>query len=546
MAKYEDRTKEAFEQIEQGVKDVYSSDNFKNYLKFLSKFHQYSFNNTMLILGQYPSASLIAGYNSWKNNFNRQVNKGEHAIKILAPYQIKIKLEKDQENNEEPTQEEVKVTRFHLVNVFDISQTTGDPIPEFVTDLKGTSHDADALIEAIQDVATIEIQFIEQKNGVSLQNGAKGYYSPVEDKIVVNSNLDTIQKAKTLVHEYAHSILHKQTDKSREQKEIEAESLAFVICNHFNIDTSDYSFGYIASYANQDYDKLRDVLVNIQANAHELIEKVEPEFNRYRAIIDVESKYMNPIEREEYASPFINAMEEELLKTGLYDYLTSNEADTRYGREYTGDEIYNCLSQFNEQYPGQCYLFENDTYFKQAVIETIYQHFHENDINVHPFIDTSIERMNYEALENIASPILGDDVYYMKYKAAHAMDFNVEKIGDNRIDMSHYYELNGDLMADPDVEIFVDKENKLLIPQTYQMDSLGIYQTKDSNPQLGTDLNVYLNTWIDAIKCNYYKVNEIKADSFEYNIKDNYSEMKKFCKDNGIKTMFPKKEEPVK
>ena len=154
--------------------------------------------------------------------------------------------------------------------------------------------------------------------------------------------------------------------------------------------------------------------------------------------------------------------------------------------------------------------------------------------------------MNYEALENIASPILGDDVYYMKYKAAHAMDFNVEKIGDNRIAMSHYYELNGDLMADPDVEIFVDKENRLLIPQTYQMDSLGIYQTKDSNPQLGTDLNVYLNTWIDAIKCNYYKVNEIKADSFEYNIKDNYSEMKKFCKDNGIKTMFSKKEEPVK
>lgn len=546
MAKYEDRTKEAFEQIEQGVKDVYSSDNFKNYLKFLSKFHQYSFNNTMLILGQYPSASLIAGYNSWKNNFNRQVNKGEHAIKILAPYQIKIKQEKDQENNEEPTQEEVKVTRFHLVNVFDISQTTGDPIPELVTDLKGTSHDAEALIQAILDVATIEIQFIEQENDVSLQNGAKGYYSPVEDKIVVNSNLDTIQKAKTLVHEYAHSILHKQTDKSREQKEIEAESLAFVICNHFNIDTSDYSFGYIAAYANQNYDKLRDVLVNIQANAHELIEKVEPEFNRYRAIIDVESKYMNPIEREEYASPFINAMEEELLKTGLYDYLTSKEADTRYGREYTGDEIYNCLSQFNEQYPGQCYLFEKDYYFKQAVIETIYQHFHENDINVHPFIDTSIERMNYEALENIASPILGDDVYYMKYKAAHAMDFNVEKIGDNRIAMSHYYELNGDLMADPDVEIFVDKENKLLIPQTYQMDSLGIYQTKDSNPQLGTDLNVYLNTWIDAIKCNYYKVNEIKADSFEYNIKDNYSEMKKFCKDNGIKTMFPKKEEPIK
>lgn len=546
MAKYEDRTKEAFEQIEQGVKDVYSSDNFKNYLKFLSKFHQYSFNNTMLILGQYPSASLIAGYNSWKNNFNRQVNKGEHAIKILAPYQIKIKLEKDQENNEEPTQEEVKVTRFHLVNVFDISQTTGDPIPEFVTDLKGTSHDADALIEAIQDVATIEIQFIEQENDVSLQNGAKGYYSPVEDKIVVNSNLDTIQKAKTLVHEYAHSILHKQTDKSREQKEIEAESLAFVICNHFNIDTSDYSFGYIASYANEDYDTLKGVLTNIQANAHELIEKVEPEFNRYRAIIDVESKYMNPTEREEYASPFINAMEEELLKTGLYDYLTSKDADTRYGRVYTGDEIYNCIQQFNEQYPGQCYLFENDNNFKQAVIETIYQHFHENDINVHPFIDTSIERMNYEALENIASPILGDDVYYMKYKAAHAMDFNVEKIGDNRIAMSHYYELNGDLMADPDVEIFVDKENKLLIPQTYQMDSLGIYQTKDSNPQLSTDLNVYLNTWIDAIKCNYYKVNEIKADSFEYNIKDNYSEMKKFCKDNGIKTMFPKKEEPIK
>lgn len=285
----DEKTKAAFKRIEQGVKDVYSSENFKQYLSCLSKFHSYSLNNTLLILSQKPEATLVAGYRSWQNNFNRHVNKGEKGLTILAPVVFKEKREMNQldENgnivldasgNTLKEEREVNITYFRTTTVFDISQTSGEPLPTFVHDLTGSSQEVQALIQTIQTICTIPIEFKTETEDLVLLTGAKGYYSPSTDKIVVNKDLEDLQIAKTLIHEYAHSILHKQTNKTHSQREIEAESLAFVLCDHFGINTSEYSFGYIASYADKEFDELKSILLNIQSTAHEMIEKIEPIF----------------------------------------------------------------------------------------------------------------------------------------------------------------------------------------------------------------------------------------------------------------------------
>ena len=169
MPSYDEKTKAAFERIEQGVKDVYQSDNFKQYLKMLSKFHSYSLNNTILILSQKPNASLVAGYNSWRDNFGRNVNKGEKAIQILAPYTVKINIEDiaNQDILQRPNiqvddeKKTVNITRFRPVNVFDISQTDGKPLPSIVHDLQGSSGEIKAIIDSVQSICKIPIEFKE-------------------------------------------------------------------------------------------------------------------------------------------------------------------------------------------------------------------------------------------------------------------------------------------------------------------------------------------------------------------------------------------------
>ena len=286
----DDRTKEAFEMIEQGVRDVFSSDNFKQYLSFLSKFHTYSLNNMILIMSQYPEATLVAGYNTWSKSFNRHVNKGEKGIKILAPYEVKSKVLVDKKDadgnvmldsngNVEQEEKERKTISFMIVNVFDVAQTSGEPLPELDTrELTGSSKEITALIDSIREVCEIPIEMKETGADSVLQNGAKGYYNKLKDMIVVSADMDDKQVVKTLAHEYAHSLLHKQTEKPQFQREVEAESLAFVICDHFGIDTSDYSFTYVAAYASENPDKLKEILLNIHSEAHEIIEKIEPVF----------------------------------------------------------------------------------------------------------------------------------------------------------------------------------------------------------------------------------------------------------------------------
>lgn len=525
--------------IEQGVHNIYESDNFQNYLKVLSKFHNYSLNNVILILTQYPSASLVAGYNSWRDNFHRYVNKGEKAIKILAPYQVNVKKildDIDEQGNKIQTEEEVKITKFRVVNVFDINQTNGEPIADLdlVSDLKGTSNNARALVAAINEVCQIPIEFKHTKEDSELIHGAKGYYSITEDKIVVNRDLEDIQIAKTLTHEYAHSLLHKDTKKSQSQREIEAESLAFVICNHFDIDTSDYSFGYVASYVMENQDQLKDILKNIQINAKEIINSIEPLFDRNLKVFNTVDHYFNPLEMEKISKGLIDDLIKDIDGTGLYETLKYSDS---VDHELLKTELHDLLSKYEEQYPEAVILYDTNELFRLGLHETIQQRcaldIYDPSIN-RPILEVSQERTNYNKLYAMAKPLLEGDVNYIKLFTKDRMDFNIERIDNNRIALSHYGSLNGDAIADPDITFAVDVENKLLIPETYQNDYVGVFQTREDGAHFCNDVNYYTTCWLNNIKDCKYKIKEIHTEENCYYIDQNPMSFYKICKDYGI------------
>lgn len=280
-----EQTRKAFKLIEEGIEELRNSDRYREYLRSLSRFHNYSLNNTLLILSQYPEATLVAGFNTWKKVFNRTVIKGMKAIKILAPYYVQhtfIKNETDENGFTKPVEKKISITRYRPVNVFDVSQTEGDKIPSIIDELKGSSDVSMALIESINEISKIPVLFKTKEEDPSLIT-AKGYFQYGENGkfIVVNKDLEVNQQAKTLVHEFAHSLLHENSKKDRKIKEIEAESLAFVVSDHFGLDTGDYSFGYIQTWAKVKTNKeLKTVLEEIQEHADKLIEMIEPVFKR--------------------------------------------------------------------------------------------------------------------------------------------------------------------------------------------------------------------------------------------------------------------------
>ena len=549
----DEKTKQAFSMIEQGVKDVYSSESFKQYLSCLSKFHSYSLNNTLLILSQKPEASLVAGYRAWQTNFNRHVNKGEKGLMILAPVTTKEDrlMNKHDENGNvildesgNPVQEMrvVNLTHFKTTTVFDISQTSGDPLPSLVHDLTGSSNEVKAIIQTIQSVCTIPIEFKTETEDLSFMTGAKGYYSPKKDKIVINKDLEDLQTAKTLIHEYAHSILHKETDKNQSQREIEAESLAFVICDHFGIDTSEYSFGYIASYANKDYSELKSILVNIQSKAHEMIELIEPVFKENLHMLEKENQYITPVEMEELNHDIVLKIAS--MMEQYKEVMSDSNITTSDIHETIDQEISNLLTD-NKEYRVQDHLYQNNEVYQFALRSACYDAFMNEELDPKQswFMDHSIERRNYEMFEKIANPLLTNSAYYMKYGTPNYMDLNIEIIGDDRLAMAHNYVLNGDVMADPDVEFTVDKKNRMLYPQTYQQDSLQYFERVDGDSIRARELNHFMHEWLTNVVDQKYKVQTIYTEDKELSIKENPNAVRSFCKQNGIGMMAPKLKE---
>lgn len=264
------------EKLEKGIQNLFESDNFKNYLKMLSKFHHYSLGNTILIAMQKPDATLVAGYTSWQKNFQRHVKKGEKGISILAPtpYKKKVEVEKVDPATGDKAKEiqEIVVPVFKVVNVFDVSQTEGKELPSIgVNELAGDVAHFDKVLESLKRSCPVPIEFEE------IRNGAKGYFQAAENRIAVQKDMSQVQTVKTLIHEMAHQKLHSDDPElSRNAKEVEAEAVAYTVSQHFGIETSDYSFGYIAGWSKgKDLAELKDSLDRIRTAADELITDIE-------------------------------------------------------------------------------------------------------------------------------------------------------------------------------------------------------------------------------------------------------------------------------
>ena len=291
------KVQELTDKLERGLTELFNSESYKNYLSTMSKFHNYSFNNTLLIAMQKPEASLVAGYKAWQKNFDRHVNKGEKAIRILAPAPYKIKEERDKidpvtqeimlDRDGNPQKEEVEITipAFRAVSVFDVSQTDGKPIPELeakelLSDVEGYQD----MIHAVEAVSPVPIEMEE------IAGESKGYFDREARRIAVQENMSESQTLKTMIHEVAHSMLHnkeveqdEQARKDRNTKEVEAESIAYTVCQHFGVDTSEYSFGYIAGWSSgRDTKELKSSMDTIRRTASELITGIEEQLEEIR------------------------------------------------------------------------------------------------------------------------------------------------------------------------------------------------------------------------------------------------------------------------
>lgn len=377
------KVKEITDRLEAGLKELFESEKYKSYLSTMSKFHNYSFNNTLLIALQKPEATLVAGYKAWQKNFERHVNKGEKAIRILAPAPYKIKEERDKldpvtgemmlDENGMPQKEETEVTipAFRAVSVFDVSQTDGKPIPELeAQELLSTVEGYEDFVQALMNVSPVPVSFEE------IPGDSKGYFDTVEKRIAVQENMSESQTLKTMVHEVAHSMLHdKEVNQSmdvpakdRNTKEVEAESVAFTVCQHFGIDTSEYSFGYIAGWSSgRDMKELKNSLDTIRRTASELITGIEgalQELQLNREMEQEQSKEsillihnenfteyslvsVRGMDREELMSAFSSMSEED--KLNIPSYLESKGAwTTELGNEQTEEvEEYHLDVRYN-------------------------------------------------------------------------------------------------------------------------------------------------------------------------------------------------------
>lgn len=286
------QVREITDKLEQGIKELFESEKFKEYLTTMSKFYNYSFNNTLLIAMQKPDATLIAGYTSWQRNFDRHVMKGEKGIKILAPAPYKAQEEREKidpitqkpvlDADGKPVTETVEVMRpaFKVVSVFDVSQTDGKELPDIAVDeLTGSVENYAAFFEALKQESPVPISFED------IPGGAKGYFSHVENRIAIQEGMSEIQTVKTAIHEIAHAKLHAinpdekvapEDRKDRHTKEVEAESVAYTVCQRYGIETSDYSFGYIAGWSSdKDTKELKGSLETIRSTAAEMIESID-------------------------------------------------------------------------------------------------------------------------------------------------------------------------------------------------------------------------------------------------------------------------------
>ena len=349
-----EKLKEITDRLEQGITELFDSERYKEYLRVMSKFHNYSFNNTLLIAMQKPDASLIAGFSAWKNNFGRNVMKGQKGIKILAPSPFKIKKEMEKIDPQtqkaiigkdgKPVTEEKEITipAFKVVSVFDVSQTEGREIPDIAVNmLTGDVEHYKDVFAALEKTSPVPVGFEK------IEGGAHGYYHLEDKRIALDEGMSELQTLKTLIHEIAHAKLHDidlnapledlENRPDRRTREVQAESIAYTVCQHYGLDTSDYSFGYVAGWsAGRELAELKSSLETIRSTAAEIINSIDEH------IAELQKEQAQDAPREKAAMPeYIYKIEANPRTTGDNDrFFLQAYLPQENGRAKIGDVLY--------------------------------------------------------------------------------------------------------------------------------------------------------------------------------------------------------------
>ena len=316
-----EKLKEITDRLEQGIAELFDSERYREYLKVMSKFHNYSFRNTVLIAMQKPDASLVAGFSAWKNNFERNVMKGQKGIKIIAPspYKIKQEMQKIDPHTQKPIigkdgkpvteEKEVTIPAYKVVSVFDVSQTEGKELPDIAVDeLTGDVDRYKDFFAALEKTSPVPIAF------ENIEGGSHGYYHLEDKRIAINEGMSELQTLKTAIHEIAHAKLHdidlnapkdEQPRVDRRTREVEAESVAYTVCQHYGLDTSDYSFGYVAGWSSgRELSELKSSLETIRSAAAEIINSIDENLAELQKAQDKEQTAgQEQPTREEKAAP---------------------------------------------------------------------------------------------------------------------------------------------------------------------------------------------------------------------------------------------------
>lgn len=318
-----EKLKEITDRLEQGIAELFDSERYREYLKVMSKFHNYSFRNTVLIAMQKPDASLVAGFSAWKNNFERNVMKGQKGIKIIAPspYKIKQEMQKIDPHTQKPVigkdgkpvteEKEITIPAYKVVSVFDVSQTEGKELPDIAVDeLTGDVDRYKEFFAALEKTSPVPIAF------ENIEGGSHGYYHLEDKRIAINEGMSELQTLKTAIHEIAHAKLHdidlnapkdeQQPHIDRRTREVEAESVAYTVCQHYGLDTSDYSFGYVAGWSSgRELSELKSSLETIRSAAAEIINSIDGNLAELQKAQDKEQTagQKQPTREEQEAAP---------------------------------------------------------------------------------------------------------------------------------------------------------------------------------------------------------------------------------------------------
>lgn len=350
-----EKLKEITDRLEQGITELFDSERYKEYLRVMSKFHNYSFNNTLLIAMQKPDASLVAGFSAWKNNFGRNVMKGQKGIKIIAPSPFKIKqeMEKIDPHTQKPVigkdgkpvteEKEITIPAYKVVSVFDVSQTEGRELPDIAVDeLTGDVDRYKDFFAALEKTSPVPIGFEK------IEGGAHGYYHLEDKRIAIDEGMSELQTLKTAIHEIAHAKLHdidlnapkdEQPRVDRRTREVEAESVAYTVCQHYGLDTSDYSFGYVAGWSSgRELSELKSSLETIRSAAAEIINSIDGHI----AELQKEQAQTQDAPREKAAMPeYIYKIEANPRTTGDNDrFFLQAYLPQENGRAKIGDVLY--------------------------------------------------------------------------------------------------------------------------------------------------------------------------------------------------------------